>query len=113
MKADVVKLRNQLDAAHELLARAERAGMEVSKPLYDLSEGRDRLVRARVEVHRFEPAVLRTTLDEGDKIAISAEQSGNKALADLAFRRKGLAISVVILLFMIVLLLLKIRQLGS
>ena len=113
MKADVVKLRSQLDAAHELLARAERAGMEVSKPLYDLSEGRDRLVRARVEVHRFDPAALRTTLEEGDKIAISAEQSGNKALEDLKFRRKGLAISVVILVFMIAMLLLKIRQLGS
>jgi hypothetical protein len=52
-------------------------------------------------------------VDAGRSIAAAAEQSGRKALEELAYRRKGLAVSVVILLGMIVLLLLKIRQLGS
>ncbi len=112
MKSGIAALRDHLAAARQVLERAERAGMEVSRPVYDLSEGRDRLVLARVQVHRFDPAVLNPILGEGEKIARSSEQAGWKALSDLAFRRKGLAVSVVILLCMIGLLLVKIRQIG-
>lgn len=111
MKSGISGLRDHLESARELLETAERAGMEVSKPVYEMAEGRDRLVLARVQVHRFDAATLNTVLQEGEKIAATSEQSGQKALRDLAFRRKGLAVSVVILLFMIGLLLLKIRQL--
>jgi len=112
MKAGIVGLQRNLDAAHQVLGRAERAGMEVGRPLYDLVQGRDRLVRARVEVHRFNLTVLQKDLEEGNKIAAGAEQSGWDALAELSFRRKGLAVSSVILLSMIGMLLLKIRQRG-
>jgi predicted CXXCH cytochrome family protein len=112
MKAGIVALRNNLDSAQELLHRAETAGMEVSRPLYDLNQGRDRLVLARVDIHYFDPDAIRKVLDEGEQIARTSQQSGNKALADLAYRRKGLAVSVVILLIMISLLLLKIRQIS-
>ncbi|MDD1750511.1 MAG: hypothetical protein LUO89_11630, partial [Methanothrix sp.] len=96
-----------------LLQRAERAGMEVSGPLYNLSEGRDHLIQARVTVHSFDTAPLVKVLEEGDKIAASCKESGDKALDELAFRRKGLAVSVAILLAMMGLLLVKIRQLGK
>ncbi len=112
MKSGIAALRDHLATSRELLERAEVKGMEVSRPLYDLTEGRDRLVLARVQVHRFDPVTLGPVLDEGEKIARSTEQAGWKALGDLAFRRKGLAVSVLILLLMIGLLLLKIRQLG-
>ncbi len=113
MKAGIAGLRDHLDKADQLLKRAESKGMEVSKPLYDLVEGRDRLVLARVNIHKFNPSELKKTVDEGEKIAAASEQSGWKALADLDYRRKGLAISVVILLLMITLLLLKIRQISK
>ncbi len=113
MKAGIVALDNHLAKCDEILGRAERAGMEVSRPLYDLSEGRDRVILARVQVHRFDPATLDPILAEGQKIAQASELAGTKALADLAFRRKGLAVSVVILLCMIGLLLAKIRQYGK
>lgn len=110
MKAGISGLERRLEAARAVLERAERAGMEVSKPLYDLVEGRDRLVRARVEVHRFDPAILHKTLDEGSVIAESARNDGVEALEELAYRRRGLAVSALILLSMIGLLILKIRQ---
>lgn len=110
MKSGIGRLNDHLERARQILGRAERAGMEVSLPIFDLSEGRDRLVRARVEIHRFDPAELRKLLEEGDKIASASEGSGWKALEELAYRRKGLAISFVILLFMIGLILFKIRQ---
>jgi predicted CXXCH cytochrome family protein len=113
MKSGLVKLQESMDKARQLLLKAERAGMEVSKPMYELNEGKDRLVRARVEIHKFSPAALAPTLEEGYKVAAVSEQSGIKALDDLAYRRKGLAVSVIIILCMIGLLLFKIRKMGS
>jgi len=113
MKAGILKLKSRLEAAHDLLARAERAGMEVSKPIYDLNDGRNKLVLARVIVHAFNPLSLDKVLAEGSAIADASEKSGAKALDDLAYRRRGLAVSAVILLCMIGLLLLKIRQIGG
>ena len=113
MKSAVVRLQEHLHKAREVLERSERAGMEVSRPVYDLVEGRDRLVRARVEVHRFAAADVRKVTEEGERIAAASEQAGWKALADLAYRRKGLAVSVAILLFMIGLLLFKIREIET
>jgi Cytochrome c3 len=113
MKSGILGLERKLETARGVLERAERAGMEVSRPLFDLAEGRDRLVRARVEVHRFDPAAIRTLLAEGGTIAIASEKSGWKALEELAYRRRGLAVSVLILLVMIGLVLLKIRQIEK
>jgi hypothetical protein len=87
--------------------------MEVSRPLYSLSEARDRLIHARVEIDRFDNSVLEKTLQEGTKIAFEAESSGWKALDELAYRRKGLALSAAILMSMMVLLILKIRRLPT
>jgi hypothetical protein len=87
--------------------------MEVSRPLFDLAEGRDRLVLARVEVHRFDVPALQKVLGEGEKIAAAAEASGWRALGDLAYRRKGLAFSAVILLVMIGLVIAKIREIEG
>jgi hypothetical protein len=113
MKSGLVGLQTRLDAARHLLERAERAGMEVSKPLFELTEGRARLVRARVEVHRFDASAIAPVVNEGEAIAAAAARSGTKALEELAFRRKGLAVSVVILLAMIALVVAKIRQIEA
>lgn len=113
MKSEITGMQSRLSSANQVLERAQRAGMEVSRPIYQLTEARGRLVLARVQIHKFDPAALKKTLTEGDSIAAASEQSGWQALADLAFRRKGMAVSAVILLCMIGLLLLKIRQLKS
>jgi predicted CXXCH cytochrome family protein len=113
MKSGITGLQGRLAAATQVLERAARAGMEVSGPTYQLTEGRDRMIRARVEIHQFDTVSLQKTLAEGDRIAAACEQSGWKALSDLAYRRKGMAVSAVILLCMIGLLLLKIRQLKT
>ena len=110
MKKGIVELERRLDGARSLLVRAERAGMEVSRPVFELAEGRDRLVRARVEVHRFDAGELQKVLDEGLKIAGNADASGNGALAELAYRRKGLAVSVVLIVALMGLVVAKIRD---
>ncbi len=113
MKSGIVGLQDRLDAARQILERAERAGMEVSRPMLNLSEGRNHLVQARVVIHGFNSEELRKVLQEGEGIAIACQQSGQEAMDELAFRRKGLAVSVIILLGMIGLILVKIRRLGT
>jgi len=113
MRAGILGLQEKLDAAHEVLQRAERAGMEVSRPMFDLAEGRDRIVRARVEIHAFDLPGFRKILVEGERIADACRSSGVRALEELAFRRTGLAVSAVIIVAMIGLLLLKIRQIEN
>ena len=113
VKSQLANLQTRLASAKQVLERAQRAGMEVSSAIYQLSEARDRLVLARVQIHGFTPAMLLKTAAEGDSIAAQCEQSGSQALAELAYRRKGLAVSAAILLCMIGLLLLKIRQLKT
>ncbi len=113
MKVELVDMQTRLNNANAVLERAQRAGMEVSRPIFQLSEAKDRLVLARVQVHKFDPTALKKTVTEGNDISASCEQSGWQALQDLAFRRKGMAISAVILMCMIGLLLLKIRQLKT
>jgi predicted CXXCH cytochrome family protein len=110
MKEGITHLHERIGAAEQVLQRAERAGMEVSRPLYDLTEARNYLIKARVDVHRFDPAALDKDLDGGGKIAAASAASGWKALGELAYRRKGLGVSVVIIIAMIVLLVLKIRE---
>jgi predicted CXXCH cytochrome family protein len=113
MRAGILGLHEKLEAAQQVLQRAERAGMEVSRPLFDLVEGRDRLIRARVEIHGFDLAAFRKVLNEGERIAEASRLSGIHALEELAFRRKGLTVSAVIIVAMIGLLLLKIRQIEK
>jgi len=113
MKSGLADLQSRLAAASDVLEQAERSGMEVSRPIFQLSEARDRLILARVEIHAFNAAALQKIADEGGRIAADSEQSGRQALAELAYRRKGLAVSALILVCMIGLLLLKIRQLKA
>ncbi|MFH1572925.1 MAG: cytochrome c3 family protein [Acidobacteriota bacterium] len=113
MKEAIVALEGKIARAREVLEEAERAGMEVSRPIFNLTEGRNFLIRARVETHRFDPAALRKVLDEGMHIAAAAEQNGHDALSELAFRRKGMGVSAVIILLLIGLLIVKIRQLPG
>jgi predicted CXXCH cytochrome family protein len=112
MRSGILGLHGKLETAQQVLQRAERAGMEVSRPLFDLVEGRDRLVRARVEIHGFDLAAFRKVLAEGESIADASRLRGMQALEELAFRRKGLTVSAVIIVAMIGLLLLKIRQID-
>lgn len=113
MKSDIAGLDQRLMTASQILERAQRAGMEVSQPIYNLTEGKGHLVHARVDLHKFDKALVRKTVAEGDSIAADAGKSGLKALDDLSYRRKGLAVSAAILICMIGLLLLKIRQLKA
>lgn len=106
-------LQLSINKAHEVLARAERAGMEVSRPVFDLNEARNDLTHARVLIHNVVSPEFEATVQAGLAIAAKSTQAGEAALNELQFRRKGLAVSLGVILLACVALYLKIRQLDA
>jgi predicted CXXCH cytochrome family protein len=111
MRALVDGLHRDYEEASTVLRQAERAGMEVSQARFELTGANDALIKAGAAVHTFTLAAVKQEAEVGLAISAKAEARGLQALAELQFRRKGLALSVLIILALIVGLVLKIRQL--
>jgi predicted CXXCH cytochrome family protein len=106
-------LSREFGKARTILTQAEHAGMEVSQAQFDLNGARDALIKARAAIHAFRVEPVKTEVEAGLGISAKAYSRGVRALDELQFRRKGLAVSVVIILALIAGLVLKIRQLGQ
>jgi hypothetical protein len=113
MRGLIDSLNAQYAGADSILRRAERAGMEVSQALFDLSSATTARVSARTAVHSFALDSVRVQVEAGLAVTATAYARGRKALADLQFRRAGLAVSVLVILLLIVGLVLKIRELEG
>jgi predicted CXXCH cytochrome family protein len=110
MSQSIVGLVGLIDQADGILRRAERAGMEVSRARFTLSEAHDSLINARVLVHAFSVDQLRHETDQGGSVAAIAFQAGEKALQEIDFRRKGLAASLLVIALAIVAIYLKLQD---
>ena len=112
MRTSLDGLRESITRATAVLDQAEHAGMEISQARFELRGAADALLKARVTIHLVDPAAIQKLTDEGDKIATATRARGVKALEDLAFRHRGLWVSVGIILLVIVGLVLKIREMD-
>jgi len=83
--------------------------MEVSQPLFDLNGAKTALVKARASIHGFNLNGVNTEVKPGLEIADKARTRGIRALDELQFRRKGLAVSVLVILALVIGLIVKIR----
>jgi hypothetical protein len=104
------RLKASTNKAAFALTSAEHAGMEVSQPLFELNEAKTALIKARAAIHSFEQAAVEKEIEPGLKVSERAYLRGVKALDELQFRRKGLVISALIILALIITLVLKIRE---
>ena len=111
MRDRIDQMTASLSRATEILNRAERAGMEVSKPRFELNEAKDTLTQGRVMVHTFSPDELDKIIAPGIEVSNKSYAAGGAALAELSFRRKGLAGSLVFILLLAGLIYLKVREL--
>ena len=113
MYAAVSTLDAELRRSAAVLREAEIAGMEVREAQFELkSKGATAAIEARALIHAFDPSRLVARVDEGRKTAAEAERAGRAALAELQFRRKGLAASLVLVGLVLVGLWLQIRQID-
>ena len=113
MRSRIDALIASIGKSTEILNRAERAGMEVSKPKFELKGATDALTHARVMIHASSTAEVEKVVGPGLEVSNKGYEAGVGALAEWKFRRIGLAISLVFILFLALLVYLKIRQIES
>ena len=87
--------------------------MEVSRVKFDLNEAHNRLIDARVVIHGFSPDLLEAAVKPGTEIAEKAHEQGLQALGEASFRRKGLALALVVIALTIGAIYLKLREIES
>jgi len=110
MRSMIDGLLGQIEKSSEILDRAERAGMEVSRPKFELREAIDGVTHARVLIHTSSTAEVDTVIAPAVGVAAKTYQAGVDALAELNFRRKGLIVSLFFILFLAVLVYLKLKE---
>ena len=113
MRSRIDELIAGIDKSTAILNLAERKGMEVSKPKFELKGATDALTHARVLIHSSSTSEVDKVIEPGMVEANKGYQAGLGALAELSFRRKGLAVSLIFILFLAGLVYLKIRQIES
>src|SRR6266542_2781907 len=109
MRSRIDELIASIDKSTEILNRAERKGMEVSKPKFELKGATDALTHARVLIHSSSTAEVEKVIGPGLEVAGKGYQAGLDALAERRVRREGLAVSLGFILFLAALVYLKIR----
>jgi predicted CXXCH cytochrome family protein len=113
MRTGIQTLKTAIARTEGLIAEAENAGMEMSEQSLALREAGNRLTLARTEMHAFAPASVAGVIDEGMAVTSAVDAQGQAALAEVSFRKKGLAVSLGAILLVVVALALKIRRLAS
>jgi predicted CXXCH cytochrome family protein len=111
IRGKIDQMSASISRATEILNRAERAGMEVSKPRFELADARDALTQSRVLVHTFSTDEIDKVINAGLAVSDKSYNAGGAALAELGFRRKGLAGSLFFILLLAALIYLKVRDL--
>ena len=96
--------------ADRVLGVAESSGMEVSEARLQQDQARDSLTKARVTIHSFLPQLVDQDIQAGLKISAKDLQAGREALSERDYRRRGLAIAVVLILITLAGLFLYIRK---
>jgi hypothetical protein len=113
MLADLKELDTAIKQADRVLGVAESSGMEVSEALMEQDQARDSLTKARVTIHSFEPKLVEQDVGAGLKITARTQAEGRAALAERDLRRRGLGLSLGIILVVLLGLRLYMRQIEG
>jgi hypothetical protein len=98
--------------AQALLAQARGKGVEVSDAEFMLKDVNTLLVTAQNLTHGLDRAAVAKAVTDGEKALAGVSLAGQKALDEATFRRRGLAVTTVLLALFAVALALKIRQMS-
>jgi predicted CXXCH cytochrome family protein len=112
MRADLERLKSTIDQTGALVARVKNAGIEMSDQQLAMREAATKLTLARTEMHAFAPAQITPIVKEGIAIVAAADKAGQRGLAELSYRRRGLFISLGAILIVVIGLALKVREID-
>jgi hypothetical protein len=99
-----------------VLLRARRGGVETGHALSEIDQAVDAQIGLEVLVHGFsvdEDSEFMETHARGMEHAEAAFDAGIEAMDELAFRRKGLLISLAVIVLVLIGLAFKIRQISA
>lgn len=112
MRTGMQDLKARIDQSGALLSNVENSGIEVSDQQLALRDAASKLTLARTEMHGFEPTKVTPILADGAKIVATVNEASQKGIAELNYRRRGLAASLAAILVFVVALGLKVRQID-
>ena len=84
--------------------------MEVSDAQLEQDQARDSLTKSRVAVHSFNPAQVQQEIEAGVQITVKTHGAGVAAMRERDYRRKGLALSLLAIVAVVIGLRLYVRQ---
>jgi hypothetical protein len=113
MLGGLTRLDAAVQDADRVLNVAESSGMEVSAAKLEEDQARDELTKARVTIHSFQTELVEQDIQAGLKIAAKTQADGQAAMAERDFRRKGLGLSLIAIVFVVLGLWLYIRQIEA
>jgi predicted CXXCH cytochrome family protein len=113
MRSGLDQLKREIEQAEANIREAERLGMQVRGPRFDLRQAFDALTNARTLVHSFSPGPIEAALGEGLNVTSAVRGEAEGALREYTYRRIWLACSLVPILIVVALLLFCIRSLPS
>ncbi len=106
-------LDQEIARSDEILTRAETSGVEVGGAKLALSEAQDDLTKARVTIHSVRAEAVNQNIQAGLQVTKKAYQAGLDALAELKYRREGLAVSLAAIVLVLIGLALLIRKVDA
>ena len=112
MRIDIERLKTGAEQAGALIALVKNAGIEVSDEELALREAKTKLTLARTEMHGFEPTTVTPVIAEGMVIIKGVNGVGQRGVAELQFRRRGLAASLGAILLVVIGLAWKVKQID-
>jgi len=112
MRNDIETLKAGVERSSVLLGTLKNAGIEVGDDELALREANSKLTLARTEMHAFEPTLVHAVIADGSKIVKGVDESEQRGVGELQFRRRGLAVSLGAILLLVVGLVLKLRQID-
>jgi hypothetical protein len=110
------ELTSMTPGAERVLLKARRGGVETRHALAEIDQAVDAQIGLEVLVHGFsvdEDSEFMETHARGMEHAEAAFAAGIEAMEELAFRRKGLLVSLVIIILVLIGLGMKIRQVSA
>lgn len=113
MREQLDNLSGALENAEAILQKAEQSGMEVSQGQIELAAAHEAWIKARVQVHAFRLEAVEEAAAEGLELAQTSYDSGQRALNERDFRRKGLAVSLLTIILTMAGLWLAVREIES
>ncbi len=106
-------LKSSMAGASAVVARAEDAGMDMTDAKLPLNNAQTQLILARNLVHSLSLQEVQSVAAEGIGLSQEAASLGRAGLAEIAFRRRGLAVALAVLVVLAVGVYLKIKDLPG